>query len=317
MSGRWALLESLRAELEATNRLIAERQVPAEETLPQNLAALYGSKSLLEICADIVVQARQSLEQPFRTLHHFACTGGTLFAKVVASQPDVHLLSEVHPHSPMTSAGKAFAPSDISLLSRAGGLPDIDDLVRKLFSDSIVTAHEWVAKRGGKLVLRDHAHSDFCMLKPPSGSALLSALSDTEYPVLPVVTVRHPADSFCATKQHGWFRDAKKAEYSIDFETYCQRYLDFLDAIDPVATVKYEALVEDPDATMRELCRVWGLEFDELSLDIFSQFQFSGDSGRTGTSIAPRDSRPESLDYRRSTGDNYVALASRLGYSIG
>ena len=44
-----------------------------------------------------------------RSIHHLACTGGTLISKCIASMPDVALISEVNP---MNRFGQDFCPSN-------------------------------------------------------------------------------------------------------------------------------------------------------------------------------------------------------------
>ncbi|MDG1216230.1 MAG: hypothetical protein P8N17_09460 [Luminiphilus sp.] len=308
----------LKDELSATTALLAgQKNRPQTARYPAALSDLYGSRSLLEICADVLKQSQASLGQPIRTLHHFACSGGTLFAKITAALPNVFVLSEVHPHSQLVKPAKYFAPSDIALLSRAAALPDIANLTEKLFVDALSSVHEWTTRRGGRLIFRDHAHSDFCMPNPLGESLLLKLLGARYNKIIPVVTVRHPADSFAAVKVHNFISDSSKnSSKYISFETYCDRYSQFLDAVEPDLIVKYEDLLKEPTGVLKQMCDVWSLSYDELALDIFSQFQLSGDSGRSGGVIAERPPRPESKEYRQSDAESYVRLISRLGYSL-
>lgn len=50
---------------------------------------------------------------PIRTIHHMACTGGTVFSKCLAVMPNVALLSEVNP---LNRYGSAFEPTNPLLL---------------------------------------------------------------------------------------------------------------------------------------------------------------------------------------------------------
>ena len=120
-----------------------------------------------------------------------------------------------------------------------------------------------------------------------------------------------PSRELCVGKNEEFFINA-----NISFEIYCDRYNQFLDAVDAQLVVRYEDLISDPAATLLQICDVWSLEYDEMALEIFSQFQFSGDSGRSGDFIADRPSKPESERYRQSDADSYVRLISRLGYSL-
>ena len=55
--------------------------------------------------------------EPIRTIHHFACTGGTLISKCIATMPNTQMLSEVDPLSTMLQSKKPkFALTDIIIL---------------------------------------------------------------------------------------------------------------------------------------------------------------------------------------------------------
>ena len=308
----------MKDELNATTALlVGQKSRPQTTRYPAALSDLYGSRSLLDICADVLEQSQASLSQPVRTLHHFACTGGTLFAKIIAALPNVFVLSEVHPHSQLVKPAKSFAPSDIALLSRAAGLPDIPNLTEKLFVDAIGSVHEWTTRRGGRLMLRDHAHSDFCMPNCSGESLLLKLLGARYNKIIPVVTVRHPADSYAAAKVNNFIADSlEDTSKYISFETYCDRYSQFLDAVEPDLIVKYEDLLKEPTEVLKQMCDIWSLSYDELALQVFSQFQLSGDSGRSSESIGERPPRPESEEYRQSDAESYGRLISRLGYPL-
>lgn len=319
MTGDRKTLElKLKHELSATTALLAgQKNGPQTTRYPAALSGLYGSRPLLEICAHVLEQSQASLGQPIRTLHHFACSGGTLFAKIAAALPNVFVLSEVHPQSPIYSPVKNFAPSDISFQCRASGLPDIANLTEKLFVDALGSVHEWTSRRGGRLILRDHAHSDFCMPNSSGASLLLKLLGARYSNIITIATVRHPADSFASAKVHNFIADSSKdTSRYISFETYCDRYNQFLDAVEAHLIVKYEDLVKEPAATLKQMCDIWSLSYDEVALQIFSQFQMSGDSGRSDGEIAERPPRPESEEYRQSDAESYVRLISRLGYSL-
>ena len=198
---RESLQQQLQAELSATAASLADSSRWSKiGRVPASLNDLYGSRSFLEICADVREQAAASVSQPIRTLHHFASTGGTLFAKLMAALPNVFVLSEVHPSSMHHLAAKKFAPSDISLLCQAAVLPEVSDLREKLFVDALLSAHEWTTRRGGRLILREHTHSDFCIPTSAGESILLKLMSSRCSTVIPLVTVRHPAESFASAK---------------------------------------------------------------------------------------------------------------------
>ena len=87
--------------------------------------------SLLQQCEQLL-RADEGQKEPIRTVHHFACTGGTLISKCLAAMPNTHVLSEVEPHSQM-QAKKNFTPTDLIQLLRNSSRPSSQDLESKVF----------------------------------------------------------------------------------------------------------------------------------------------------------------------------------------
>ena len=71
-------------------------------------------------------QEKKYLSKPLiRTIHHLACTGGTLISKCLGSMPDVALISEVNP---LNRQGSQFEPTNpFNLFERRH-----DSLARKM-----------------------------------------------------------------------------------------------------------------------------------------------------------------------------------------
>ena len=246
--------------------------------------------------------------EPLRTLHHFAATGGTLFTKLVAALPNVLVLSELHPHSSYSVARVAFRPSDIAHHIRASKLPFSCDVAERSFIASLVTASNELTKRGTRLIVRDHAHSDFCIPSASQDSTLLRLCRENVVDALPVLTVRHPADSFASALKNKFFN------FELDFATYCRRYHQFLDAVDALLIARYEDMIDSPYEWLEKICDAWRLEFAPESVDLFSVYQFSGDSGRSRNVLTKHRPRPEAAEFRRSKSKAYSSLLARLGY---
>jgi hypothetical protein len=132
-------------------------------------------------------------------------------------------------------------------------------------------------------------------------------------PVVSVITVRHPVDSFVSLRSNEWLHFSPP-----NFETYCQRYLKFLDDHAGVPVVRYEDLVADPASAMQRICHILELPYADGFASLFSAFRITGDSGRSGEEIAMRPRRTDALAIMSEANEisAYGLLASRLGYDV-
>ena len=120
--------------------------------------------SLLDQCLDLCGQHEAVVSQePIRTVHHFACTGGSLISKCIAAMPNTQLLSEVDPLSTLQqSKNRQFAPNNIITLMQQSTRGVNFDLIIDLFLNNLKTIYSDTVRIGQRLILRDHAHSHFC-----------------------------------------------------------------------------------------------------------------------------------------------------------
>ena len=227
-------------------------------------------------------------KKQIRTIHHFACTGGTLISKCIAAQPNVFLLSEVHPYTDLhLGSGKPkYLPSDIPSLAKHADIPMQQKLAASIFKGSIAATHDHVERLGGTLVLRDHTHSDFCVgEQPEQGSSVVELLMD-DFELLSLITMRDPIESFLSLKRNDWvhFQPAS-------FDEYCRRLLKFLEVFHNVPIIWYEDFVRQPKAVMQRICQTLKLPYNNEFEDIFDIFKVTGDSGRTSDDISTRQKK--------------------------
>lgn len=250
-----------------------------------------------------------------RSVHHLACTGGTLISKVVASLPGVTLLSEVNPGN-RNSAG--FHPSDPLLLLEQSTQPLPQEEIRAAFLAAIAQAVRICTAADRELVLRDHAHSDFCRGQEPLRSGLLLSWLQPHYRFRSLLTLRHPLDSWLSLVHAGWhtqFEPATLAEY-------CRRQQALLDATEGMPSLTYEAFCADPLAELEWLCDALLLPFDAGALERFGAVPLCGDSGRRRLdqiTLPPRRESPEWVQVELTDSGTQRALAElceRLGYSL-
>jgi hypothetical protein len=269
--------------------------------------------SLLMQCEALCADADSAALRPVRTLHHLACTGGTLIARAVAALPNVVLLNEIYPLSRLhlTRAGMQFHPTDI-LIDLHHGLRAVEDeIITDVFVSSVARLRENLGRQGRHLVIRDHAHSLFCTTADPARQPTLRQMIARDMPVTSVVTLRHPLDSFLALDAQGW---RHFTPFTLD--EYCRRYLAFLVAHRDVAIVRYEDLVADPVRGLSDIAGHLDLPQDHAALDLIELVHLSGDSGRKGDAIRVRSRRPVpaeiAADARQS--EAYATLCARHGY---
>jgi len=305
-----------------TSPLLAELNsilegIEASTTPPSKAAKTASDQSVKDLLNDLVrlsTVAPLKSAMPVRTIHHLSCTGGTMIAKCVASMANVLVLNEIDFQSPIPSRdGTAnFAPTDaVSLLRQAGDDVSPDDIA-DLFATTIETLrdHEW--RRGRDLVLRDHTHSHFLWGDDIRDGPTLKETLEARLPVLSLVTIRDPIDTYASIVKNGWHTHFQPST----FDEFCRRHLLFLERYKGVPIVKYEAFVSRPKQVMQKICRVLHLDYFESFIDVFDSFQFSGDSGRSGAIIErrPRSEAAEDLRDEAIASKHYSELLSKTDY---
>ena len=290
-------------------RLLDARDLPAPRPAAPPAVAL---PSLLEQCRALLAEASTHAPPPIRTIHHFACTGGTLISRCVATAPGVHLLSEVDPLSLMPhKSSPIFTPTDLIGLLRHGSRQVEPDLLVATFLEGLQAVYESARRRGLDLVLRDHAHSQFCWGDRVAPRQTLREILAQRFPVRSIVSVRHPLESFMSLRENRW------GSFSpFNIEEYSRRYLTFLERHADVTVIRYEDFVRQPDATMNAICAALELSLASHFMDAFPAIRLSGDSGRRGKRIALRPRRPCPPELARDAHESpaFAALLDRLGY---
>lgn len=245
------------------------------------------------------------------TIHHLACTGGTVISKCLASMPGVALVSEVNP---LNRFGSDFEPTNPLLLLERSHRDLTLDEIKEDFLSRMAQAVKICHGDGKDLVVRDHGHTDFCMGEAPKGLTPICDFLADQYDLVSVVTVRHPLDSYLSLVAQGWhtqFTPSTLEEYSL-------RYLAFLDRYRDLPLRRYEDFCRGPEAFMQELCELLELDYCPSFMEYFGSVKLSGDSGRgSSTEITPRQRRliPEEVQHDLESSLSYLRLLGELGYS--
>lgn len=272
------------------------------------------TEGLARALPGLLEQARAMAGPPpvpaMRSIHHFACTGGTLISRCIAAMPNIQVLSEVDPLSRM-SPNQLFQPTDLIQLTQQAPRPAPPEAVVDIFLGGLRSLADTARRTGLRLVLRDHAHSHFCTGAAPADRPTLREILARDYTVRALVTVRHPLESYLSLLENGWIEFEPAT-----LEEYARRHAAFLDRHDDVALLRYEDFLADPEAGMQRACEVLDLVYDPQFRDTFPAIRLSGDSGRRGDVIEPRPRRPVPDPVAAETGESpsYAALCARLGY---
>lgn len=283
------------------------------DTLVEATSPVEPLQSLLQKCE----QACAAIEepQPLRMIHHFACTGGTIMSKALFALPNTVVLSEIDPLSKIMLSQNAkvpFAPTDLIFALRHSVRPVRDEIIIATFLEGLAAAKAELEKDGQRLILRDHAHSQFCRegVEFDMRPSLRDMVAD-RFDLRALVTMRHPLDSFLSLVANKWVHFSPGT-----LEEYCRRYLAFLDRHEGLPVVLYEDFTADPAAVLRQMCAHLALKFSPLAIDLVAVIRMSGDSGRNDTRIGPRPRRevPAEIDMQRSESGSYHALCARFGY---
>ena len=227
--------------------------------------------------------------------------------------PNVALLSEVNPLSQLHVSYKPkFAPTDLTYLALQGKFPLFDELSKKIFKAEIDVISKHVQELGKYLIIREHSHSDFLVGDSSSDVSIIKKLLKDDYPLLCVLTVRHPVDSYLSLiSNEGWTHFTPTT-----FDEYCKRYLLFIEHNKHVPVYKYENFLANPESEINLLCKTLKLPFNEDFRDIFDLNAMSGDSGRASNTITARERREYDGHFlaEAENSTNFAALCKALDY---
>lgn len=270
-------------------------------------------QSLLDQCEAIYTATVEP--NPVRTIHHFACSGGTLVSRILGALPNTVVLSEIDPLSTMKDSHglrMTFAPTDLVFLLRHSLRPADDTTIVAAFLAGLEAAKSGIEGRGQHLILRDHAHSQFCLpgINPANRPTLREMLA-TRFRLRSVLTVRHPLDSFLSLRTNRWIQFDPAS-----LEEYATRYIAFLSRYDGVPIVLFEDFLADPYLVTQSLCEILDLRYMPFAVDLAGIVPMTGDSGRKqpGIQRLPRRPVPEDIEKQRHSGRNYLNLCAKFDY---
>lgn len=252
--------------------------------------------------------------QPIRMIHHFACSGGTLISKCIATSPNTVLFSEIDPLGThhFAKPQRPFFTTDLVADLHYSPRPLPAQVRIDHFIAGLGALHRSLSDLSQHIVLRDHAHSHFCMGPVIPDRPDLRQMAIQVAPVRALVTVRHPLESFASIQANKFvhFTPGTLTEY-------CYRYQVFLDTHADAPLVRYEDFLETPREVLGHMLTILDLQLADRFEQLAPLFRLSGDSGRGGEKIAPRPRRRTMQELLEPGEDPaaYIALCNRLGYT--
>jgi len=256
---------------------------------------------------------QMSVNVKLRTIHHLACSGGTVISKAVQAMANTLVISEIHPDE-LFYRFNPFDPTQLLLAQTKLG--NNSHLRRSIFLRRIAECVELADTGGLTLVLRDHTHYDYSARpQVPQYPALLGALS-AHYETCSLLTIRNPLEAFISLQKNGWNQAVS------DFDDYCQRYETMVSHYQTLnaGLLRYEDFCADPDTFMLRTCELLDLNFNASFRDALQQIPMTGDSGRGRQlgaiqTLSPKPVSRE-LAQQANQSDAFNRLAERFNYSI-
>lgn len=243
-----------------------------------------------------------------RTIHHQACTGGTLISKCIAALPNLYLLSEINP---VANGRVRFSPTELVSQFMGQYRKNSVDIKRKYFFTQLDIILDEAKKSEKSLVIRDHNHPAYMGRHLQNDDSLLSFLEN--YKTKSLLTIRNPADSFLSCKKSGWL-----GHIDNNFELYCERYISFVQDYSHMPCVRYEDFCKKPAESLKHICDVLELEYDEDFLGKFGDITLTGDSGRKQTEIVvhPRREVDEEQLKEFTESSSYRKFCEMFDYEV-
>lgn len=252
-----------------------------------------------------------------RIINHWACSGGTIISKCIASLPNIVFLNEVHPYAYLRLSNtneKDYLPTDIiQQLSFNRNQKDPNFCIAA-FVGAIEELNKKICSSNKKLILRNHSHIDFFVGPVPRSNSLLTEIFSDRNRLLQVLTVRHPLDSWLSLINEKW---NNQIQFN-NFDEYCSRALIMINSMQHIPIIYYEDFCLKPKEILKKIANIFDIEYTDKFQEKALSINLSGDSGRCGEIIKPRKRRdiPENYFNDLNNSNSYIELCKKLNYDI-
>ena len=249
------------------------------------------------------------------TIHHACCTGGSIISQILASATNSILISEINPYKPIRDKRikPFFDPTSIlwHLVYNSKEISHTHKL--KYFFCQLDISIEHVKGLKKNLLLRDHTHStfnfsdkDIFFMNKKLGSSFLESLryfyelksKDFDFTLIkPIISVRHPLDSFIAARKKGWLSPYCGGEINLD--NYCKGLLKFqkyMEKEKSAKVIRYEDICIDLGDSLKQTFLDLNIDYQIPSLDEINLIKVTGKSGRKTKNISLRERLIEDVD---------------------
>ena len=242
------------------------------------------------------------------TVHHIAASGGSIVSQVLAAATNSVLISEINPLGSIygyRGIHPTYDPTSV-LWHLVYNSEELSPRLKlKNFLDQLDISIEHVKDISKNLLLRDHSHSTFNFLNKnwkmdskKVDSIFLEFINyfyskknkNFNFPkAKPILSIRHPLDSFISSRKKGWLTYYCGNEVNLD--NYCNGLLHFQNYMENKETaqvMRYEDLCMGFEDCLNKLFLNLDIEFKNPSLEEINNIKVTGKSGRKSNSIKLR-----------------------------
>ena len=241
------------------------------------------------------------------TVHHVAASGGSIVSQVLAASTNSVLVSEINPLGTVYRGLEPFYDPTSLLWHLVYNSRDLSPTLKlKYFFGQIEISIEHVKSLSKNLLLRDHSHSTFNFLNKNQtfnnkkvDSFFLESLKYFyskkkdmfDFPrIKPILSIRHPLDSFIASRKKNWLFEYCGDDINID--NYCKGLLNFqnyMENVEFAKVIRYEDLCMNFESSLNELFLDFNINYKIPTLSEVNRIKVTGKSGRKSNDIVLRD----------------------------
>ena len=256
------------------------------------------------------------------TIHHASCSGGSIISQSLAAATNSVLISEVNPFERIdldnigtrSTNPPSWDPTSIlwHLTYNSEEISSSDKL--KFFLTQVDISIHHVKNLSKNLMIRDHTTTTFTFLGQEMWfmdyecqSSLIESLKYlykakkelmSTFPIaVPILTVRHPLDSYLSARRKNWLEPYCGKDLSLD--NYCKaliRLNNYMINNESAYLMRYEDFCQDMEITISNLFNKMNVPYIIPSLNDIDKIKVTGKSGRSSAEISLRNRNLEYID---------------------